>query len=182
MFYRHGHGIQTSRFVRFFWVILFPIIILSVAKAQSPRVLSPQKINKLVPEKIKGYHIRGESKSSQVSIGNITYSMCERTFASGDRTVKILMFDYADASVMFDQAMKKWGQVPQQESDSIIFRSFTRSPAEGWESYTTGNKHSQLILGISDRFFLTLSGEKMELVELRKFLDYFAFEKFPDKK
>ena len=167
--------------MRLFAVILFVLTIGSSSVAQPLRVLTPQKNSKLVPAKVKGYHIKGEAKSSKVSIGTITYSMCERTFASGDRSVKILMFDYAEAPVMFDQAMKKWGQVPQQESDSILFRPFTRSPAEGWESYTTANKHGQLILGINDRFFLTLSGDKMELRELSAFLNHFDFEKFPKK-
>jgi hypothetical protein len=164
--------------VRSFAAILFSLI-LSGAIAQRSQVLPPQKINKLVPTKIKGYSSKGEPKSSQVKIGTITYSMCERTFASGHKNVRILMFDYEDAPIMFTQAMKKWGEVKLQESDSIVFRPFASPQVDGWESYTRESKHAQLILGINGRFFLTLSGENLELNELKGFLDNFDFEKFP---
>jgi hypothetical protein len=49
----------------------------------------------------------------------------------------------------------------------------------GWESFNKQNKTSQLFLGICDRFFLTVTGENMELMELRKIIDEFPLEEFP---
>lgn len=150
--------------------------------AQPAKVLSPQEINRLVPAKIKGFYLKGESKSTQTKVGTLIYSLCERTFESGNKSVKILLFDYTDASIMYDQAMNKWSKIPHADSDSLIFRPADIPDVTGWESFTSTNNHSQLILGLNKRFFLTMTGENMALGELRQIFQNFDLEKFPKKK
>jgi len=151
----------------------------TAALAQPAKVLSPQEINRLVPAKIKGFYLKGESKSTQTKVGTLTYTICERTFASGERSVKILLFDYGAAAIMYDQAMTKWSKVSQTESDSLIFRPADFPDVNGWESFTLPGRHSQLILGVNNRFFLTMTGENMELDELKNIFRNFDLRKFP---
>lgn len=162
------------------WPLALAILMSATAVlAQPAKVLSPQEINRLVPAKIKGFYLKGESKSTQTKVGTLTYSICERTFASGNKSVKILLFDYAAAAIMYDQAMTKWSQVSQTESDSLIFRPADFPDVKGWESFISPNSHSQLILGINNRFFLTMTGENMELNELKKIFQNIDLGKFP---
>jgi hypothetical protein len=162
------------------WQLALAILMsATVAQAQPAKVLSAQKINKLLPAKIAGFHLKGESKSTQTKVGTLVYSISERTFASRNKSVKILLFDYADASIMYDQAMNKWGKIQQTESDSLIFRPADLPGVTGWESFTSSNNHAQLILGINNRFFLTMTGEKTPLGELKQIFRNFDLEKFP---
>jgi hypothetical protein len=160
----------------FFFLIFFTCLTSVFAQA---KVLSVNKINKLVPGKIPGFLLK-ESKSNELKFGTIKYAICERIFVNRKRVVKILLFDYVEAQVMYTQAMQKWGQMQTTSSDSAVFRTINSSSFNGWESYTAKNNHSQLVLGIHQRFFLTLSGEQMELSELKNVLNKFDFSMFPD--
>jgi hypothetical protein len=106
--------------------------------------------------------------------------VCERIFVNRKKTVKVLLFDYVEAPVMYTQAMRKWSEMQTISSDSAVFRNTDSPFFNGWESYTAKDNHSQFVLGIHQRFFLTLSGEQMELSELKSVLDKFDFSIFPD--
>ena len=150
-----------------------------IVYAQKKKTLSPTKISKLVPLKLKGYRQRGDAKSTSIQLGNLTYSLSERSFEKGRQSVKILLFDYVEAPIMYDQAIRKWSTMTPVESDSIIFRRLHSPDSTAWESYSVINQHSQIIMGINKRFFLTLDGESMSLYELKQILMNFEFEKFP---
>ena len=147
--------------------------------AQKTKTLSPTKISKLVPSKLKGYHQKGDVKSTNIQLGNLTYSLSDRSFERGKQSIKILLFDYVEAPIMYDQAIRKWSTMTPVESDSIIFRRLHSSDSTAWESYSAVSQHSQIIMGINRRFFLTLDAESMNLYELRQILMNFEFEKFP---
>jgi hypothetical protein len=156
------------------------ILLLAFSGQAQQKVLSAEKINLLVPEKIKGYYPDGESKSSKITLGTISYSLCERSFRTRDKSVKILLFDYADAAIMYNQAIRKWGEMHPVESDSVVFRAIGPPYDKGWESHSKVTNNAQIVLGINNRFFLTVAGENMELYELRQILMNFAFERFPN--
>jgi hypothetical protein len=160
-------------------IVFLSLITFQGLVAQSPRVLSSREISKLIPLKIKGYHLKGESKSTQVKVGTLTYALCERSFAHGDKTVKILLFDYADAAIMYDQAIRKWHQMQQIETDTSVFRPFARPGVSGWESYTDSGNQAQLVLGVNNRFFLTLTGENIAPDELRRIFRDFNIDSYP---
>jgi hypothetical protein len=147
--------------------------------AQPPEVLSPGKINKLVPSGFEGFRLLRNSKGKQIKEGPVTYAACERTFVRGKKSVKILLLDYVDAPILYQQAMKKWDELQEFETDSAIFRSVDMKDIRGWESYSKTALQSQLIFGINDRFLLTLSGENMELYELKQLLQHFDLHQFP---
>jgi hypothetical protein len=149
------------------------------AVAQKSKTLSTKEISRLLPDRIKGYSPKGDAKATKVKLGTLTYSLSEKSFTKGARSFKMLLFDYAEAPVMFDQAMRKWREIGTVESDSLIFRPMDPTDSSSWESYSAAARHSQIIMGINNRFFFTLDGEKMELYELKLILLNFDFSKFP---
>ena len=162
--------------------IIFAIILLLAAgsaTAQKKGVLSPAKISKLLPAKIKGYSLKGAPVNKRVKVGTLTYSLSEKTFIRKQSTIKILLFDYGQAPIMYEQAIKGWSEIKNVENDSIIFRPLASFDSVAWESYAASSKHSQIIMGINQRFFLTINGEKTEIYELKEILKNFAFDKFP---
>lgn len=148
-------------------------------RAQDVVLLSPDKILKLVPKRIKGFQQIDDPKALEMKVGTITYTLCEKRFEDRKRTVKILLFDFKEAAIMYNQATRKWNHQAIVESDSLVERSVMIRNCAGWESFNKQNNTSQLFLGICDRFFLTLTGENIELAELRRILDQFPLEEFP---
>lgn len=142
------------------------------------RALEPDAISKLVPEKVKGFYEDGETKASLVKMGTLRYSLCERKFSKGKQKIKILLFDYKEASIMYKQAMRKWN-TEVVETDSLILRNVEMENCTGWESYNRQAGTAQIFLGICDRFFLMISAENMELYNLKEVASLFKFETFP---
>lgn len=149
------------------------------AQAQEVALLSPHKVLKLVPKHIEGFHQIMDPKALQMKVGTVTYTLCEKNFNDGKRTVKILLFDFKEAAVMYNQATSKWNNQATIESDSIIERAVLIRNCTGWESSNKKNKTAQIFLGIHNRFFLTITGENMELNELQETLEWFPLAEFP---
>jgi hypothetical protein len=147
--------------------------------AQGQEVLKPEEMKKLVPEKIKGYNAESESKSSLIKMGDLRYSLCERKFYKGRQKVKILLFDYKEAPIMYNQAMRRW-TTPNVVTDSLVFRNITKNNYTGWETYNRVSSTTQIFIGIKDRYFLMISGENIELGMLQEVLQDFSFEGYPN--
>jgi hypothetical protein len=150
-----------------------------VCQAQKKETLNASRIGKLIPAKVKGYSVEGDSKSSVLTIGSLRYSLSEKSFSSRDKKIKILLFDYVEAPIMFNQSVKKWQEMPELKTDSILFSSGSADHGNVWESEHPLAKRSQLRLSINDRFFLTLEAENMSMDELKEFFKNFNLDKFP---
>jgi hypothetical protein len=146
---------------------------------QDVHVLSPKKMLKLIPDKINGFQETDESKARQTKLGDITYTLAEKHFHSGKRSIRILLFDYKEAPIMYNQAMREWGSHTFVDTDSLVYRSFATQNCSGWESYNLNSKRSQIFLGICDRFFMMITGENTDLVLLRLALQEIPLREFP---
>jgi hypothetical protein len=147
--------------------------------AQPSEVLSANKINRLLPTRIQHYQLK-ESRNDFLKFGSTRYSLCERIFFNKEKTIKMLLFDYGQAPIMYKQAMRKWSEMQTIDSDSAVFRETVSTFFRGWESYMAKTNHAQFVLGINNRFFMTLSGEQLKLEELRSILQDLDFENFPE--
>lgn len=141
-------------------------------------VLQPLELKKLMPERIPGYYDDGDTRSTLIKLGNIRYTLCEKKVNRTTRNIKILLFDYKEAPIMYRQAMRRWNN-DSIVSDSIIQRSISIGNCNGWESFNKQAKTAQIFLGICDRFFLMLSGEDVELDQLQQVVQLFQLESFP---
>lgn len=142
--------------------------------------LPADQVLALLPEKISGFNLSAAPRSKVIKLGTLQYSMAEKDFkASRAGSIKILLFDYKGAPIMFTQATRKWATFQTIESDSIIRRPTRVNDCIGMESYNARTKQSQILLGIYNRFYLTLEGTKVDLEFLEKVLQEFKLETFP---
>ena len=155
---------------------------ITIMQAQD-KVLSPEKMQRLIPDRINGFYHDDEIKGRLIKVGNLQYSLCEHRFWKGKQTIIILLFDYNDAQIMYIQATKAWTEYTPIVSDSIILRSVdTMTNCIGLESYRKDSNMSQIYLGIYDRFFFSITGEGVDLEALKVVLSQIDFEKFPKKR
>lgn len=162
------------------WLIFFIACALSLQGQSINRILSAEKIIELIPDKIEGFSLSGESQSKVIRMGNLQYSMADkRFFASNQRFIKILLFDYKEASIMYNQATRKFSSFTPVENDSLILRAVFMNDCTGWESYNVRRKNSQILLGVCNRFFLTIEGTNVDLESLRQVVQSFKIETFP---
>ena len=160
------------------------LLVLSVCSiavvAQSPATLTVAEINQLLPDKImKGYNLTGSTSSKVMKVGTLKYSLAEKKFSSGSGKIKILLFDYLEAPIMYTQATGKFAAYAPIENDSVIVRPYEAAEFKGWGSENSRSPSSQVTLGISNRYYLILEGEKIRLEELQRVLEYIDIKSFP---
>ena len=142
-------------------------------------VLSPEEMRKLVPARVEGFREEDNIKGKLIQIGNLRYSLCEHRFSKGKQMIRVLLFDYKDAPIMYSQATRDWKNFFPVTSDTTILRPFGMEFCKGWESFNKRNNFSQIYAGICDRYFLNLTGEGVELETLKGVFNQFHFEQFP---
>jgi hypothetical protein len=150
-----------------------------VVNAQQLKVLSAQKITKLLPSKIPRYYLKGIARSSEMKIGTLTYSLCERNFTSGKKQIRILLFDYIDAPIMYQQMIRNQSNMTPVESDSIIYKPIEITDGKGWESVNVRANESKLILGLYERYYLSIEGENVDFAEVMNIFNQIDLKKFP---
>lgn len=172
--------VQNNTHVKYLGILFFFVLFFSNAMGQSNKALPSEKIIKLIPDKISGFYPNEEFKSKVIKLGNIQYSMAEKSFtAKRKRSIKILLFDYKEAPVMYNQVTRNWNMFTVVETDSLIVRPVVVKDCTGWETYNVRKKNSQILLGICNRFFLTIEGRGVELEVLKEVVQKINFEKFP---
>jgi hypothetical protein len=161
----------------FLIIFCFPLYALAQLTGKP---LSAEEIVKLIPRKIHEFYPSSDSKGRVVKLGTLQYSMAERNFAANrKRSIKILLFDYKEAPVMYNQATRKWSTFRTIESDSLIQRLTIVDNCPAWESYDAKRKNSQILVGIFSRYFLTVEGTNVDLEALKKAVSEFRFDTFP---
>lgn len=159
-------------------LFVFCFLTLVSISSLGQELLSPDAIAKLMPTKVKGYMQEGDLKSSTMQMGDLRYTLCERRFYKKKQSIKILLFDYKEANIMYQQAMKRWTS-PNIVTDSVVFRNISTDTYLGWESYNRKSSTTQIFLGIKDRFFLMISADNVELANLQEVLATFPFQSYP---
>lgn len=79
---------------------------------------------------------------------------------------------------MYNQATQIFNTSIPIETDTLTFRHVVMSGYTGWESYDVKRKKSQILLGIHNRFFLTIEGTNVDLEILQYVLHEFKFGDF----
>lgn len=149
------------------------------AQAQERPVLMPEEIVKLIPEKFPGFTAEGRAKTRLIKIGTLSYSLVERSFKKSRKKIKILLFDYNNALIMYSQATGKWKDIPDVENAFTVNRFIELPDCIGRESFNVADGTTQILLGVCDRFYLTLAGEHVDLETLRSLVPLFNLAAFP---
>lgn len=160
---------------------LLLLFLSSVAYGQKGTPLSAQKIGKFMPAKIKGF-ATGEVHGQTVKIGTMSYTICERVFTNHNKKeIKIMIFDYNQAPVMYNQGIQIAFHKEPVYSDSIISRALYVEQNTGWETEDLHSGTCQILLGINDRFILMINGTQVTLEDLAAVLRLIDTSLFPAK-
>ena len=157
------------------------LFVLSVCglSLNAQQALTPEEIGKLLPVYVKGFQQKGEPINKSIRLGEIKYVIAEKSFVKHGQHVKILLFDFKEAPIMYAQAMRKWKNVTVVKTDTLILQPVILENCSGWESYSQRSHSSQIFLGVGERFCVTLTGEGTELESLRSVLTHIKLENFP---
>ena len=156
--------------------ILYFSLIPAYLYAQERPVIAPEYLLKLIPEQVENFKPSGEPHARMIKIGTLSYSMAERNFVRGKQKIKVLLFDYNNALIMYSQAMRN---IKQSDGESSVYYLSSLSDNDNYhysENIETEKNVCQLFLGVNDRFFLSISCENTESTILHSLLNKFDFK------
>ncbi len=116
-----------------------------------------------MPTEIEGLR-PGVPVARTVKIGTLSYSLAERNFTRGKQKIKILLFDYNNALIMYSQAIKNTGTVAHTPAiDSL------QQPGNNFYHYheIINENTCRISMGINGRFFVNISSEHVNVQLLR---------------
>lgn len=158
-------------------VIIF--LLFSVSGLLKGQVLTTDELLPYVNDKIPNYRSAQAPKASQIRIGDITYTMCQKEFREGKKRIKVLLFDFKEASIMYIQATRGWLLFESLASETYIQRPLSEEQYVGWETYNIPTKTAKIHLGIHDRFLMTIETTDVSPESLQEIIDHFMNEEFP---
>lgn len=127
-----------------------------------------EELMKYLPESIEGYE-KNEPKGESVEMGEMSFSSAEVRFKNQQDEIKITLLDYNAALSMYSMATAMWStgfkiDNSKEKSQSVKLTD----EITGWETILKKSKDASLILGINDRFLLTIEAENQENTDLLK--------------
>ena len=142
-------------------------ILVFVSLSGEAQVLLPNDLVKLVADDIPGFRLRSDNtKSTHLKLGDITYSMCQKEYTAGSKRIKILLFDFNEAQIMYVQATRGWLLFEALDSEVYNQRQITEKEYFGWETYHIPTNTARVYLGINSRFMMTVETTNVDLESL----------------
>jgi len=137
---------------------------------KNAKAIHYEELIKFLPESVSGYEIVKEPKGASMDMGEMSYSSAEVRFENdkGDR-IKIILLDYNAAYSMYSVATAMWASGFKIDTSEELGQSINLGEnINGWESLRKKQKDASVVLGLGDRFLLTIEGNNQKDCEFLK--------------
>ena len=129
-----------------------------------------EELIKYLPESINDYTRIDDPKGASMDMSGMSYSSAEVRFENdnGDR-INIALLDYNAAYSMYSMATAMWASGFKIDTSDEFGQSINFGKnINGWESYKKKQNDASVVLGIGDRFLLTIEGNNQENCDFLK--------------
>jgi len=129
--------------------------------AQDGRVLPHKELQKYLPASIKGYTPETGSNGSTINMGDQVFATVEQNYVKDDTYLKITLFDYSQATALFEQSAMMWSEGLSIQNDEGYERAarFSQKDVRGWETYDSDDQLAEVYIGVKKRFIIIISAE-----------------------
>jgi hypothetical protein len=149
--------------------VLILSVIFSINTSYAQETIPYEDLETYLPSDISGY-TAGDPEGQTMSMQGFSFSSASIEFYnSDDNSIRITLIDYIAASSMFQAATAMWGSGMSYENDEMSARSIDWSDnIAGWEEFNKVDNEATLVLGIGDRFLLTIEAENQSGIDFVK--------------
>lgn len=129
-----------------------------------------EELIKYLPESVAGFKRNEDPSGASMDMGEMSYSSAEVRFENekGDR-INITLLDYNAAYSMYSMATAMWASGFKIDTSEELGQSINLGEnINGWESFRKKQKDASIVLGIGDRFLLTIEGNNQKDCEFLK--------------
>lgn len=122
-------------------------------------VLSPKDLIKYLPSSIEGY-TASEPIGDTMKINDANYSSAQINFSNNNNVIIITLFDYNAVFSMCSMSPAKWDVGTEIDTEEELSKIISLGDnIKGWETYKKKSNSSSLMVGIKNRFLLTIDAD-----------------------
>lgn len=127
-----------------------------------------EELMKFLPESVDGYE-KEEPKGESVDMNGMSFSSANVRFKKGNDDIDVTILDYNAAMSMYTMATAMWATGFKVDTSDELAQSVSiNDNIHGWETYKKKSKDASLVLGVNDRFLITIEGDNQEDMGLLK--------------
>ncbi|MDT8412742.1 MAG: hypothetical protein RQ875_09790 [Vicingaceae bacterium] len=135
----------------------------NMEERKDAKAMHYEELIKFLPTEIDGYTAE-EPDGGTVEMQGTSYSNADITFKNeaGER-IKVSLLDYNAALSMYSMATAMWTSGLKIDTKDELAQSYTvNDEISGWETFKKKTGKASVILGINNRFMLTIEADKQE--------------------
>jgi len=127
-----------------------------------------EELMKFLPESVDGYE-KEEPKGESVDMNGMSFSSANVRFKKGNDDIDVTILDYNAAMSMYTMATAMWATGFKVDTSEEIAQSVSiDDDIHGWETFKKKSKNASLVLGVNNRFLVTIEGDNQEDLDLLK--------------
>jgi hypothetical protein len=136
----------------------------NMEERKDAKAMHYEELMKYLPNEIDGYTLEGDPHGESIEAGPTSYSTVHKKFINdNNERIIIKLVDYNAAVNMFNMATMMWSTGLKVDTSDELAQSYNiNDDISGWESFKKNSGAASLILGIKDRFLLTVEADKQE--------------------
>jgi hypothetical protein len=152
---------QNMKALQALCALLFLLFLPVFITAQDGRALPHKELQKYLPASVKGYTAEEGSNGSTINMGDQVFATVEQNYVKDDTYLKITLFDYSQASALFEQSSMMWSDGLSIQNDEGYERSarFSQKDVRGWETFDSEDQLAEIYIGVKKRFIIIISAE-----------------------
>lgn len=116
-----------------------------------------KELQKHLPESLAGFTAEGDADGNMFETNEMSYSSATREYSKGDSWLTITIMDYKGAASMYQGSTMAWSNGMSYEDEEQKAHGVSIDGMNGWFSYDKSGKESSLILGINERYLVTVN-------------------------
>lgn len=127
-----------------------------------------QDLQKYLPNSISGYEKDGEPDGESVNMMGASFSKISQKYKKGDAEAEVSIVDYNAAYSMYGAATAVWAMGLSVDNKEESMKGVEISGAKGMESFKKSSKSASVVLGVAERFLITVEAQNQTDTEFVK--------------
>jgi hypothetical protein len=138
----------------------------SSSKPKAGTAMSYKELQKYLPNSVKGYILNGDMKGQSIDMQGMSYSSAEADYKKGEDNLSIVLVDYHAAASVYQSLTMAWSMNISIDNDQEKASTTTVKGIKGYQRIDKQDNSSELILGVNERFLLTIKATNQKNVDL----------------
>lgn len=127
-----------------------------------------EELMKYLPESVTGYE-KEEPKGESVEMSGMSFSSANVRFTKGNDDINVTLLDYNAAMSMYSMATAMWASGFKIDNSEETAQSVSIADnINGWETFQKKSKNGSLVIGVNNRFLVTIEGNNQKNLDLFK--------------